>query len=171
MRLAVFDHLDQAVKASDAMVDVHHIITRPQLIQFGHGHLLVPLNLTVDAVALVAVKNLVVGIETQLQVVVDKTFTQSDGQRFDRRLSTAYLVEDILQTLHLHLIFREDEGTIIALCIANHIIGQQFEILVELRLGLGREADRGVCRTLGKVVAQDHQSAPLYIGQKSVSGG
>ena len=50
------------------------------LIQLCDGHLLVALDLAVDPIALVAVENLMVGIETKFQVVIDETLMQRDRQ-------------------------------------------------------------------------------------------
>ena len=105
---------DQPVEAPHAVVDVGHVVARAQLVQLGDGHLLVAPDLAVEAVALVAVEDLVVGVEAELAVVVDEALVQRERQRAHRGLTAADLVEDVLQTLGLHLVAREDEGLVAA---------------------------------------------------------
>lgn len=80
MHLAVLVDLDQTAETPHAVIDMHHIIAHAELIQLCDGHLLVALDLAVDPIALVAVENLMVGIETKFQVVIDETLVQRDRQ-------------------------------------------------------------------------------------------
>ena len=63
----------KTVKATHAVVNMDNIVANPQCIEFGNGHLLVTLNLAINLVTTVAVKYLMLRIETQSGVVIDKT--------------------------------------------------------------------------------------------------
>ena len=167
--LAVLGDLHQSVEAPHAVIDVHHVVARFEPVELGDGHLLVAADLAVDAVALVAVEDLVVGIEAQPQVVVDEPLVQRRRQRPHGGPAAADLVEDMLQTLRLRLVFREDPGRIAALRIADHVVGQQLEILVEGRLRRRREEHLGRRRTLLQVVAQRQQAHSGQVGQQDVA--
>lgn len=101
VHLAVLVDLDQTAETPHAVIDMHHIIAHAELIQLCDGHLLVALDLAVDPIALVAVENLMVGIETKFQVVIDETLVQRDRQGVDLRLLTPRLVENVLQPFEL----------------------------------------------------------------------
>ena len=169
VRLAVLVDLHQPVEPAHAVVDVHHVVARPQLVQFGNGHLLVAANLAVDAVALVAVEDLVVGIEAQLQVVVHKPLVQRRRNGPHDGLTAADLVEDVLQALDLRLVLRKYIGVVPPQGIADHVVGKHLEVLVELRLRGGREGH--LCRggTLCDVVAQQEETACSQVGEQSVA--
>lgn len=77
--LAVLVDLDQTAETPHAVIDMYHIIAHAELIQLCDGHLLVALDLAVDPIALVAVENLMVGIETKFQVVIDETLMRVIG--------------------------------------------------------------------------------------------
>ena len=65
--------LYQPRKAPNTMIVVDNIVAHPQLIELGNGHLLVTLDLTLDLVALVTLKDLVVCVETNFSQWVNKT--------------------------------------------------------------------------------------------------
>ena len=164
--LAVLVDLDQTAETPHAVIDMYHIIAHAELIQLCDGHLLVALDLAVDPIALVAVENLMVGIETKFQVVIDETLMQRDRQGVDLRLLTPRLVENVLQPFELRPVFRQDIGFITALSVGNDVVGQQFEILVELGLGSRAERDRRIGRPLLQAVAQFEQTHPGHVLQQ-----
>ena len=171
VRLAVFVDLHKPVEAAHAVVDMHHIVARPQLVQLGDGHLFVAPDLAVDAVTLVAVENLMIGIEAQLQVVVHETLVQRHRKGPHDGLPASDLVKDVFETLDLHLVFREDIGRVPAQRIADHVVGQHLEILVELRLGSRIELYGRRGGTLRQVVAQGEHPAVRQIAEQCVTAG
>ena len=148
---------------------MHHVVARAQLVQLGDGHLLVAPDLAVDAVTLVAVENLMVGVEAQLQVVVHETLVQGHRQRPHDGLPAADLVEDVLQTLDLRLVLRKNIGVVSPQGVADHIVRQHLEVLVEFRLGSRRELHARLRRTLGQIVPQSENPASGQIGQQPVA--
>ena len=65
-RLLLFAPLDGVDKASEtphSVVDMHHIITYLQLIKLGNGHTLPAVYFSSERVAVIALENLVVGVE------------------------------------------------------------------------------------------------------------
>ena len=169
MRLAVLGDFHQSVEAPHAVVDVHHVVARAQLVELGDGHLLVALDFAVDAVALVAVENLVVGVEAELQVVVDEALVKRQRQRAHDHLPAANLVKDVAQALHLGAVLREDVGLVAAQAVANHVVGQQGEVLVEGGLRRRREEHLGIGRALLQVVAQHEDAAAADVRQQAVA--
>ena len=171
VRLAVLLDLHQPVETPHAVIDVHHVVARAQLVQLGDGHLLVAPDLAVDAVALVTVENLVVGVEAQLQVVVREPLVEGHRQRPHDGLSAADLVEDVLQPLDLRLVLRKNIGVVSPQGVADHVVGEHLEILVELRLRRRRKAHRRRGGPLRQVVAQQQEPRPRQIGQQAVAAG
>ena len=166
VHLAVLVDLHQPVETPHAVVDMHHIVARPQLVQLGDGHLFVAPDLAVDAVTLVAVENLMVGIEAQLQVVVHETLVQRHRKGPHDGLPASDLVKDVFETLDLHLVFREDIGRVAAQRIADHVVGQHLEILVELGLGSRIELYGRRGGTLRQVVAQGEHPTVRQIAER-----
>ena len=164
VHLAVFGDLHQAVETTYTVVDVDHIVARAQLIELRHGHLLVALDLAIDAVTAVTIEDLMVGVEADFQVVIHKSLMERGRDRTHLRLATAHLVEDILQALDLHLVLREDEGAVATLAVTNHIVGQQLEVLVEGGLRQSRELNDAARLALGQVVTQHHHTRQLQVG-------
>ena len=162
-------YLHQSVETPHAVVDVHHIVARTQLVQLGDGHLLVAPDFAVDAVTLVTVENLVVGIEAQLQVVVHESLVQGHRQRPHDGLPAANLVEDVLQTLHLRLVLRKNIGIVSPQGVADHIVRQHLEIFIEFRLRGCRKLYTCFRRPFGKVVPQDEHPASGEVGRQSVA--
>ncbi len=171
MLLAALVDLDQSVEPPDAMVDMDNVVAGPQAVQLGDGHLLVALDLAVDAVALVAVENLVVGIEAELQLVVDESLVQRNGQRTYDGLSASDLVEDVFEPLDLNAVLGENIGFVSPQGVADHVVGEQLEILVELGLGRRGETHLGGSGTLGQAVAQKEQPALHQVAQQPVAAG
>lgn len=80
-------------------------------------------------------------------------------------------MKDIFETLDLHLVFREDIGRVAAQRIADHIVGQHLEVLVELGLGSRIEFHRRRGGTLRQVVAQGEHPAVRQIAEQRVAAG
>ena len=112
-----------------------------------------------------------IGIEAELQVVVDEALVQRDGERPHDGLPAADLVEDVFEALHLRLVLREDARLVPAQRVADHVVGQHLEVLVELGLGSRREADRRGGGTLRQVVAQEEEPAGGHVGEQAVARG
>ena len=168
---AVFVDFDQPAEASDPVVDMHHVIPHAKLVQLGDGHLLVAFDLPIDAVALVAVENLVVGIEAAAQVVVHEPFVERQGQGLEAHLSPADLPENVLQAFDLRLVFREDVGRVAPLRRGEDVVGQQLEILVEAGLRRGVEIDDRIGGPLAQAVPQQHQAALRHIFEQGAAAG
>ena len=78
VRAPVLVDLDQTAEPPHAVIDMHHVIARFELVQLGDGHLLVAPDLAVDAVTLVTVEELVVGITAEAERMVDEPLVQRD---------------------------------------------------------------------------------------------
>ena len=98
--------LHQPVETAHAVVDMHHVVARAQLVQLGDGHLLVAPDLAVDAVTLVTVEELVVGITAETERMVDEPLVQRERHRREDHPAAADLVENILQAFDLGLVLR-----------------------------------------------------------------
>ena len=171
VRATVLRDLHQPVETPDAVVDVHHVIARTETVELRHGHLFVPPDLAVDAVALVAVENLVIGIEARLEPMVHESLVQRQRERSERRLPAPDLMEDIFEAFDLRPVLRKDESLVTAQRVADQIVGQQFEILVELGLRRRAEDDFRIGGALSEVVAEREQTAVRHIGQQAVAAG
>ncbi len=152
VRLAVFIDFDQSVEAPDTVIDVHDVIARTQLVQFGNRHLLIATDFTVDAITLITVEQLMVGIETKFQIMVDEPLMQGRRNGPHNRLSASDLMEDIFQTLDLSLVLGENVGFVSAQSVADHIVGQHLEILIKGWLRSCRKRNSLRRRSLGQVV-------------------
>ena len=106
VRAPVLVDLDQTAEPPHAVIDMHHVIARFELVQLGDGHLLVAPDLAVDAVTLVAVENLVVGITAETERMVDEPLVQRERHRREDHPAAADLVENILQAFDLGLVLR-----------------------------------------------------------------
>ena len=131
--------------------------------------MLVAPDLAVDAVTLVAVENLMVGVEAQFQVVVHEPLVQGRRQRPHDGLSAADLVENIFETLDLRLVLRKYIGIVTPQRTPDHVVGQHLEIFIEFRLGRRRELHRCGRGPLGKIVAQQENLASGKVGHERVA--
>ena len=78
---AVHIHLSQTFVNADTMVDMYHIITGLQVVNLLQREGLAPFVAVADDEPMVAFKNLMVGIDTQLAVLVTKAFVQHERHR------------------------------------------------------------------------------------------
>ena len=106
VRAPVLVDLDQTAEPPHAVIDMHHVIARFELVQLGDGHLLVAPDLAVDAVTLVTVEELVVGITAEAERMVDEPLVQRERHRREDHPAAADLVENILQAFDLSLVLR-----------------------------------------------------------------
>ena len=106
VRAPVLVDLDQTAEPPHAVIDMHHVIARFELVQLGDGHLLVAPDLAVDAVTLVTVEELVVGITAEAERMVDEPLVQRERHRREDHPAAADLVENILQAFDLGLVLR-----------------------------------------------------------------
>ncbi len=171
MLLPVLVDTDQPVEPPDAVVDVDDVIAGPQLVELGDGHLLVALDFAVDTVTLVTVENLVVGIKAQPELAVDEPFVERDAQSPDNGLPAPDLVEDIDEPLDLHLVLGEDVSLETPQGVANHIVGEHLEILVEFGLRSGGETHLDGSGPLGEAVAEHEEPAPGEVGEQPAAAG
>ena len=139
MNLAVLDRTRQAAETSHPMVDMHDIVANFQLIKFLDREAFAAVDPAADLVAVVPVEKLVVGIETIPRGVVDKTGVQRNADRLERHVALAHRVENVTQALDLRLVLGKQAGGIALFAVVADVVGQQFELLVELRLRRGME--------------------------------
>ena len=110
-------------------------------------------------------------IRDRLQVVVREPLVEGHRQRPHYGLSAADLVEDVLQPFDLRLVLRKNIGVVSPQGVADHVVGEHLEILVELRLRRRRKAHRRRGGPLRQVVAQQQEPRPRQIGQQAVAAG
>ena len=74
----LYGHAHKATELADAKVDMHHIVADFHLLQFLHrqGHLPRTGTVGLEIVLMEAVKDLVIGKETHLHVVISKALVQ-----------------------------------------------------------------------------------------------
>ena len=78
--LAILDRLDQTAETSHAVIDVNHIVAHLQSVQFGNRKALIASDFATQAIAMVAVENLMVGVATHLQSWPHETLVQCQRQ-------------------------------------------------------------------------------------------
>ena len=79
----------QAAEFTDAVVDVHHKITRLQAHELLDGQrLLVLLEAVLEAEPMVALENLVVGVDGEFEALVHETLAELGGNRLVLHLVT-----------------------------------------------------------------------------------
>ena len=171
VHLAVLVDLHQTAEAAHAVVDMHHVVAHLQGVELRDGHLLVALDLAVDAIAAVAVEDLVVGIEACLRGMVDEAFVQGHRHRIELDPAAPHLAEYVVEALDLRLALREDVGPIPLERRIGHVVGQHLELLVELGLRRGAELHFGIGRALAEVVVQHIDAPPLHVAQQTVAAG
>ena len=163
--------LDKASEAAHAVVNVHHVVAHLKGVKLGDGHLLVALYLATYAVALVAIEDLMVGIEADLKVVVDETLVKYDILRAELHGAASHLVKDIRKSLYLSLVVREYRGGVAALAVPAYVVGQHLEVAVEGWLRLCVEGYGVRSLALADVVAAKHQRLALKLLEESLARG
>ena len=131
--LAVIHSLHHAAETAYSVVDMHHEIPDFQFVQFGHRHALVAIDFPAQLVAVVAVENLVVGVDVHARLVIAETLMQGDSERFERHLRILR-IENVAQSFDLRLVLRQYIRAIAILGALLHISGEQVELLVEFWL-------------------------------------
>ena len=96
LSVAIFVELNKTSEATYAMVYMHDVVAHLEGVKLRYGHLLVALNLIAQAVALVAVKYVVVRIYADLEVVINEALVEHYILGTERYLVAANLVEDVV---------------------------------------------------------------------------
>ena len=155
--LAVFDRARQSAEASYAVVDVYHVIAYLQRVKLLDRQTFAAVQFAADAIALITVEDLVVGIKTLLRNVVDESGVQRQRHRSEPDLFGADRIENIAQAFQLGFIFGQEKSFVSVFAVSCDVFGQQFEILVELRLRRSIEGDPDVCGAFGDVVVEQDE--------------
>ena len=147
-RLSVINrHSDQSTKLADAMVYVDHVVAHLELLYLlqRQSHLAGACLVRRETVFMVAVENLVVGKDTQPEVVVGETLVQ----RFLDCMEThaPFLVKDVAQALQLFLTVGQNAELVAVSQILLKRLLQEVEILVKLRLWRDVELNGSVGQT------------------------
>ena len=121
--LAILDRLDQTAETSHAVIDVNHIVAHLQSVQFGNRKALIASDFATQAIAMVAVENLMVGVATHLQSRPHEALVQRQRQRRKAHRRTSRLAEYVCQTLDLRLIFRKNIRRESLRCTCRQIVG------------------------------------------------
>ena len=171
VHLAVLDRPRQSPEAADAVVDVHDVIAYFQRVEFLNRQAFASVQLAPDTVALVAVEYLVVGVETVFRRMVDEPRVQCQRNGVEDDVLLSDRVEDVRQPLDLSLVVGEQTGRIASQTVRVDVVGQQIEFLVEFGLGRRVERDADFGGPLADVVAQQHESRLLRVGEKSFAAG
>ena len=133
-------HAHQTGKLADAVVDMHDIVTNLKLLYLlqRQGHLAAPGLVRAQVVLVETVEYLVIGKDAELLVVIDEAGMERflNGRECDGiLLSPTLSVEDVVQTSQLLRTIGKDTETIaIGKALLERLL-QEFEVLMELRLG------------------------------------
>ncbi len=131
----------EASELSHSVVDVHHVVAHLQGIELRDGHALAPVDLVGDGVAVVAVENLVVGVEGEAQGRHDEPAVQGERDMAVPHMFKPHGVEDVFESLHLDTVFGQDIGRPPRFVSPPDVVGEQFEVFVEPGLRRGAEVD------------------------------
>ena len=128
-------HPNQATELADTMIHMHHIVAYLELLDLlqRECHLTTAGLVALEVVFMETVEDLMIGEETDAEIIVSKSFVKSlIDRRKDNILS--HFGKDILQTLVLFLAVGEDIDLIALQQIILKGLGEQVEILMEERL-------------------------------------
>ena len=144
----------QSGKLPDAMVDVHHIVTRFELAEFFQrkGHLTASRPLTPKIIFMESVKYLMISEETSFQSMVSESLVQSLVHISKGDIVSTFL-ENVLQTLGLLLAIGTDIESISFRHEFTETTAHQLEILMKNRLSLSIES-KGSLRCTRRLVAK-----------------
>ena len=142
VHLAVLHRPHQTAETPHAVVDMHHVVARLQLVQLRHGKCLTAVYLTPKRITLITFEQLVVGIETKPEPVVHETFVQGDGKCRELHLRESFRCEDIPQALYLRLVIGKDADFVTRFASVMYIFGKQLITFIESGLRQGIENDR-----------------------------
>ena len=123
-------------ESSHTMVDMHHVIANLKLLNLleRQCHLAPMCLITLEVVLMETVEDLMIGEETELQRVVNKSFVDGfvDRREVDGiRLRLCLFFEDVLQTGNLLLAVGKDTDLISLVHQAMKLLTDQIKILVE----------------------------------------
>ena len=141
----------QAGKATYAVVGVHHVVARLELVEFlqREGYLAAARLVALEVVLVEAVEQLVVGEDAQAQLVVGKAFVQGLLHRRKGDLLAPALLEDGTDAVGLLGAVATDIDGIAVGQIAGKAVGHEVEVLVEDGLRRRVELKRSVGRACG----------------------
>ena len=101
---AVGGAADQTAEAAHAVVDVDHVVADLEGIQFGDGHAFAAVDLAGHGVAVVAVEDLVVGVEGDLERRHHETAVERERDMAVADMGEADRFEDVFETFHLGVV-------------------------------------------------------------------
>ena len=115
------------------MIDVHHVIARMQFAQLFQRNAYLLRLPRFYTETMVPLENLMVGITTNFQVVIGKTFVKREmnGREIHPQ---AFVAKNSFQTLGLLFVGRQDIIIVSFLPVFQKVLGQQVEILIKNRL-------------------------------------
>ena len=159
-------HAHESAELADAVVDVDHVVAHLELLQLlqCQCHLARACLVALQVVLVEAVEYLVVGHQTEAQVVVDESFVERLVDTF--KLS---LVHDLAQSLNLLLTVGQHAELIALEGVVAEGLAQQVEVLVEQRLGRDVEAERCL-RGGGGAMAELDAAEVGAVGRKLRAG-
>ena len=127
-------HLYQAAKDTHAMVDVHHKIAYVEGAEVVHRELLALFHRPSHAYAVEAVKNLVVRVQANAVLIVDKAAVDVPALHKFRKQGMFFLQHDGAQAFQLAFLLPYYIYLIIFLQPGADVTHKQLEVLVEHRL-------------------------------------
>ena len=168
--LAVDVQLLQAAELADAVVDVHHVVARLEQGEFlERERFLVALEAFFEAEAVVALKNLVVGVAEQFFVRVHKALAELDDHGGELHVALLVL-KDVVQPLDLLGLVGGDHVGVAFASVGVEVGGQQVKILGKGRLGLHVEGNAFALHK-GLVAAKFHHAEVLQQAVPILGGG
>ena len=146
-------HSDESGEASDAVVDVHHIVSHFELHEFlqCQCHLRVASVVRLQIVFVEAVKDLVVCEAAEVKVLVGESGVECAGHGCEvvGVFRAGEFVEDVLQTFVLFRTVGEDEEAVPFGACFVEMFAEKFKVLVEERLRRSVETHDCLCLCLG----------------------
>ena len=135
-------HTYQSTELAHTMIDMHHEITYLELLDLlqREGHLTTAGLVALEVVFMETIENLMIGKDTDVQVVVGKALVEGLIDRGKDDL-LGLLGKDILQTFILFLAVGKDKDLIALQQIVLERLCQQVEVLMEERLDSDMETE------------------------------
>ena len=148
LRAVAVGDADEAGKASDAVVDMDHVVARLELVELlqREGHLAATCLVALEVILMETVEYLVVREEAGAEGMVSETLVERTVDRREGNV-VAPLVEDGTQTVGLlHAVGQYINGVVLVKELPKHG-GDHVEVLVEYGLHLRGETERSFGRT------------------------
>jgi hypothetical protein len=135
----------QSAEHADPVIDVDHQVAGFQLRQLlQRKRLRVLAEAFLQPVAVVALEDLVVGVERQLQLGVDEAFVQVENKRREGHL-VLHVVEDGVEALALLRAVARDQVRVARVLLVVQVAAEDFEFLGEWWLRALLEVDHATC--------------------------